>query len=106
MVHYHLFEIAVEYERTLKASEKYEELIARLETETRADLVLYLFSDEQIGAHLQWMFRNTRKEIVLVQLQEFVRNPLAAPAMCRYLPTTLGDTLRRLSCRKAATVSR
>ena len=62
MVDYQLFEIGIEYERTLKALKKYKELLATLETETRADLILYLFSDGQVGANLEWMFRNGRKE--------------------------------------------
>jgi hypothetical protein len=91
------FEIAVEYERTLKAAEKYEELLATLEAERRADVILYLFSDAQVGANLEWTFRNVKKEIVLAHQEDFVDNPLDGPATCRVLRTTLRDTLRRLT---------
>jgi hypothetical protein len=101
MVDYDFFEIGIEYERTLKASEKYDELVRILEAEPRADVILYLFSDEQIGSILQWIFRNARKEILLAQQEEFVRHALDTPAICRCLRTTLRDSLRRLRVQKS-----
>ena len=101
MVDYDFFEIGIEYERTLKASEKYLELVRILEAEPRADVILYLFSDEQIGSILQWIFRNTRKEILLAQQEEFVRHALDTPAICRCLRTTLRDSLRRIRIQKS-----
>jgi hypothetical protein len=95
-VDYTAFEIAIEYERTLKAAEKYEELLATLEAERRADVILYLFSDALVGANLEWIFRNVKKEILLAHQEDFVHNPLDGPATCRVLRTTLRDTLRRL----------
>jgi hypothetical protein len=106
MVDYQFHELGIEYERTLKASEKYQELLQALEAEKRLDVILYLFPDRQIGSALQWIFRNARKEVVLAQQEEFVHNPLDTPATCRYLTTTLRDCLRRSSCQKAAPVTR
>ena len=100
------YRIGIEYERTLKASERYEELAAKLEVESRVDVILYLFSEKTVGSALERIFRNARKEIVLAELEEFVCNPLDSSATRGYLTTTLRNSLRRIDARKEATVSR
>jgi len=90
----------------LKASEKYREVLGTLETERRAHVILYLFSDEVVGETLEWTFRNARKEIVLARQEEFVRSPLSGRVTSRYLTTTLADTLRRISDQQPATAGR
>jgi hypothetical protein len=102
MVDYQFFEIGIEYERTLKASEKYDGLAKALDAEARVDVILYLFSDEQIGSILQWIFRNAKKEILLARQEEFVRNSLDTPAICRCVRTTLRDSLRRIKVQKSS----
>jgi hypothetical protein len=100
MVDDRYYKIGIEYERTLKASERYGELLAKLEAESRLNMILYLFSDPTIGAALDWAFRNARKEIVLAQLEEFVTSPLDSPATRRCLSTTLRHSLRRINTQR------
>jgi hypothetical protein len=91
------FEIGIEYERSLKSADKYEELRSKLESEDRADAILYLFSKAEIGTKLQWAFRNSQKDIVIAHHEQFVASPLEAPAVCRILQTTLCDVLRSVA---------
>ena len=95
------FEIGLEYERTLKAAERYDELLAKLQNETRAETVVYLFSDAEIGAKLEWAFRNIKTEVLVAPHDEFVRNPFDAPVMCRLLRTTVREVLRRTANQKS-----
>lgn len=91
------FEIGIEYERSLKSADKYEELRTKLESEDHADVILYLFSKAEIGTKLEWAFRNAKKTIVLARHEQFVSNPLEAPAVCRVLRTTLRHVLRNVA---------
>ena len=102
LVDHQTFEVGFEYERTLKAAERYEELLARLQNETRAETVVYLFSDAEIGAKLEWAFRNIKTEVLVAPHEQFVRNPLDAPVMCRLLRTTVREVLRRAGTQKSA----
>jgi hypothetical protein len=101
LVDHQTFEVGFEYERTLKASERYDELLAKLQDETRAETVVYLFSNAEIGGKLEWAFRNIKTDVLVVAHDEFVRNPLDAPVMCRLLRTTVREVLRRAGAQKS-----
>jgi hypothetical protein len=101
LVDHQTFEVGFEYERTLKASERYDELLAKLQDETRAETVVYLFSDAEIDGKLEWAFRNIKTDVLVVAHDEFVRNPLDAPVMCRLLWTTVREVLRGAGAQKS-----
>jgi hypothetical protein len=60
-----------------------------------------LFSEAEIGAKLEWAFRNIKTEVLVAPHDEFVRNPFDAPVMCRLLRTTVRDVLRRTANQKS-----
>lgn len=97
------YRIAIEYERSLKSSERYQEIIAAIAGERQVHLVLYLTSSVDLLYQLKAEFDRQEFPVVLAPSHVFCLNPLTArlyptstlgsgraslPALLRLLPAT------------------
>lgn len=81
------YRIAIEYERSLKSSARYEEILAAIKDEDQIDLLVYLTSSIDLLYQLKAEFEDQKFPIVLVPSRTFC----LSPAMTRmYLTTSLG----------------
>jgi hypothetical protein len=81
------FRIAVEYERSLKSSDRYRELISSIASERQVCLVLYLTSSVDLLYQLKAEFDRQEFPLALVPSHSFRINPLTARL---YLTRTFG----------------
>jgi hypothetical protein len=83
------YRIAIEYERSLKSSERYQEIISAITGERQVELVLYLTSSVDLLYQLKAEFERRDFPIALAPSNLFCLNPLTA----RLYPTrSLGAT--------------
>jgi len=83
------YRIAIEYERSLKSSERYQEIISAITIERQVDLVLYLTSSLDLLYQLKAEFERRDYPIALAPSHAFCLNPITA----RLYPTrSLGAT--------------
>jgi hypothetical protein len=81
------FRIAIEYERSLKSSERYRELISSIASERQVRLVLYFTSSVDLLYQLKPEFDRQEFPVALVPSHIFRINPLTARL---YLTRALG----------------
>jgi hypothetical protein len=72
------YRIAIEYERSLKSSERYQEIISAITIERQVDLVLYLTSSVDLLYQLKAEFERRDYPIALAPSHAFCLNPLTA----------------------------
>ncbi len=96
------YRIAVEYERSLKSSERYRDVVSAIAGERQVRMVLYLTSSADLLYQLKAEFDRQHFPVALATSRSFCFNPLAArlyltrafdaqratlPALLRTLPT-------------------
>ncbi len=72
------YRIAIEYERSLKSSRRYDEIIAAIASERQIHVVLYLTSSVDLLYQLKAEFDRQTFPIALASSHVFCQNPLAA----------------------------
>ena len=72
------YRIAIEYERSLKSSKRYQEIISAIANERQIRLVLYLTSSVDLLYQLKSEFDSQTFPIALALSHVFCQNPLAA----------------------------
>jgi hypothetical protein len=88
-------EIGLEYERSLKAVERYREAASRIEDEHRVDAVVYLCPSNNTFTTISDVFFRSHKTVLVAMMEEFVRDPLDGHAELRMLATSLRQELRK-----------
>jgi hypothetical protein len=88
-------EIGLEYERSLKAVERYREAASRIEDEHRVDAVVYLCPSNNTFTTISDVFFRSHKTVLVAMMEEFVRDPLDGHAELRMLATSLRQELRQ-----------
>jgi hypothetical protein len=71
------YRIAVEYERSLKAATRYQEIVAAIEDEDQIQLLVYMTSSIDLLYQLKAEFEEQRFPVVLVSARSFCMSPLA-----------------------------
>lgn len=71
------YRIALEYERSLKASTRYQEIVAAIEDEDQVQLLVYMTSSIDLLYQLKAEFEEQKFPIVLVPARSFCMSPLA-----------------------------
>jgi len=71
------YRIALEYERSLKASTRYQEIVAAIEDEDQVQLLVYMTSSIDLLYQLKAEFEEQRFPIALVNARSFCLSPLA-----------------------------
>ena len=71
------YRIALEYERSLKASTRYQEIVAAIEDEDQVQLLVYMTSSTDLLYQLKAEFEEQRFPIVLVPARSFCISPRA-----------------------------
>lgn len=69
-------EFAIEYERSLKAQERYEMIVKMLADEKRLGVILYLASSYEVTATLRRYLQNTRQNVLVGLAGEFKKDLL------------------------------
>lgn len=77
----HQYQIAIEYERTPKARERYADVRRLIERERHVDCVLYLMSAYPLLAHVAKSFERCATPVFFALLDDFVRNTLETMVM-------------------------
>ncbi|MGH9631152.1 MAG: hypothetical protein ACRD7E_22840 [Bryobacteraceae bacterium] len=89
-------DLAIEYEHTLKRpAERYAAVRTKIEREKRADAVLFVTPTPALSLSLRSQFRDVRKTVLFVQLQDLDSQRLQATVDYNYLSMTLGEALQR-----------
>jgi hypothetical protein len=89
-----VYEIALEYERSLKPAAKYIEILAKLTNPDPVDAVVYLCPNHRILRSIREVFRSPLKKPVLVADHEhFVGDPVNAMLEWCYRETTMHSAL-------------
>jgi hypothetical protein len=70
------FRIALEYEKSLKTSARYQEIVAAIEEEDQIHLLVYMTSSLDLLYQLKAEFEEQKFPIVLVPARSFCMNPL------------------------------
>jgi hypothetical protein len=100
------YRIALEYERSLKASTRYQEIVAAIEDEDQVQLLVYMTSSIDLLYQLKAEFEEQRFPIALVTARSFCMSPLATRMYStRSLggqKATLEDVLAAIPRRKSA----
>jgi hypothetical protein len=95
------YRIAIEYERSLKSSKRYDEIISAIASERQIQMVLYLTSSVDLLYQLKAEFESQKFPIVLAPSHAFCQNPLAirlyAASSVNGNRTTLPSVLRSLA---------
>ena len=81
------YRIALEYERSLKTSMRYQEIVASIEDEDQVQLLVYMTSSIDLLYQLKAEFEEQRFPIALVTARSFCISPLAT---CMYSTRSLG----------------
>lgn len=84
----HCMEVSagIEYERTLKAAQRYREIVKVVKEERQLDLLLYLTSSIDLVYQLRAEFEELDFPIVFVPSGPFCRNPLDLPMYSTLFP--------------------
>jgi hypothetical protein len=102
------YRIALEYERSLKSSARYREVVAAIEDENQIQLLVYFASSIDLLYQLKAEFEDQRFPIVLATSRSFCMSPLATRLYStRSLggnKTTLEDILEAIPSRQRAIV--
>jgi hypothetical protein len=97
------YRIALEYERSLKSSTRYKEVVAAIEDENQIQLLVYFTSSIDLLYQLKAEFEDQRFPIVLATSRSFCMSPLATRLYStRSLggnKTTLEDILETITTR-------
>jgi hypothetical protein len=100
------YRIALEYERSLKSSARYKEVLAAIEDENQIQLLVYFTSSIDLLYQLKAEFEDQRFPIVLATSRSFCMSPLATRLYStRSLggnKTTLEDILEAIPTRQRA----
>ena len=83
------YRIAIEYERSLKSSERYQEVISAIKDESQIDVLVYLTSSVDLLYQLKAEFEDQTFPIVMAPSRLFCLNPLTARI---HLTRSLGGT--------------
>jgi hypothetical protein len=71
------YRIALEYERSLKSSARYQEIVAAIEDEDQVQLLVYMTSSVDLLYQLKAEFEEQRFPIALVPARSFCMSPRA-----------------------------
>jgi hypothetical protein len=77
---YELCKIGIEYERSLKAIERYQEIVSKLDDERGVQVVLYLCPNDDTLRTITDVFLRSKKPVIAALMEDFVANPLGARA--------------------------
>ncbi len=103
------YRIALEYERSLKSSARYREVIAAIEDENQIQLLVYFTSSIDLLYQLKAEFEDQRFPIVLATSRSFCMSPLATRLYStRSLggnKTTLEDILEAIPSRQRRVIA-
>jgi hypothetical protein len=101
-----IYEIGLEYERSLKPAKKYLEIQARLSNRDNVDAVVYVCPSTEILQSVREIFSGYLKKPVLVaKHEEFIAGPLNAMLDWSYRETTLHGALLEIRERSASAAS-
>jgi hypothetical protein len=67
---------ALEYERTAKSEEQYDDILSKFEAEDRLDRFLYLAPSENVLKFVSWRFRNCKRHVCFGLLADWYRRLL------------------------------
>ena len=99
---YELCKIGIEYERSLKTIDKYQEIGSKLADERGVQAVLYLCPNNEILRTITDVFFRSRKTVIVALMEDFVANPLGGRAEVNLLTTTFQAELRKICHQQAA----
>jgi hypothetical protein len=99
---YELCKIGIEYERTLKAIERYQEIASKLDEDRGVQAVLYLCANNDALRTITDVFFQSKKPVIAALMEDFVTNPLGARAEVRLLTTTFKTELQKICLQQAA----
>ena len=99
---YELCKIGIEYERSLKAIERYQEIVCKLNDERGVHAVLYLCPNRDALRTITDVFFQSKKPVIAALMEDFVANPLGGRAEVNLLSTTLQAELRKICHQQAA----
>jgi hypothetical protein len=97
-----LYRVGIEYERSLKAFERYQEIASRLADERRIQAVLYLCPNYETLRAISHVFVRAPKTVIVAIMDDFVENPLEGRVLVRLGMTTLRTELCRISRQTAS----
>jgi hypothetical protein len=103
---YELCKIGIEYERSLKAIERYQEIVSKLDNERGVQAVLYLCPNNDTLRTITDVFFRSKKPVIAALMEDFVANPLCARAEVNLLTTTFKTELQKICQQAATTVQR
>jgi hypothetical protein len=92
-----LCKIGIEYERSLKAIEKYREIASKLTDERGVQAILYLCPSNDVLRTIADVFFRSKKTVMVALMEEFVASPIDGRAEVNLLTTSLGAELRKIS---------
>lgn len=95
MIDGEIHEIGIEYERSLKAVERYQETAAKIEDERRVNAVVYLCPNKTTFATISDVFFRSHATALVAMMEEFVASPLDGRAELRMLTTSLRQELQK-----------
>jgi hypothetical protein len=90
-----IYEIGIEYERSLKAVERYQDTAAKIDDERSVHAVVYLCPSINTFTAISDAFFHSRKTVLVAMMEEFVGNPLDGRADLRMLTTSLRQELHK-----------
>ena len=103
---YELCKIGIEYERSLKAIERYQEIASKLDEDRGVQAVLYLCPNNDALRTITDVFFRSKKPVIAALMEDFVANPLGARAEVSLLTTTFKTELQKICQQAATTVQR
>jgi hypothetical protein len=95
MIDGEIYEIGFEYERSLKAIERYKDTAAKIDDERRVHVVVYLCPSNNTFTTISDAFFGAHKTVLVAMMEEFVANPLDGRAELRMLTTSLRQELQK-----------
>jgi len=99
---YELCKIGIEYERSLKTIDKYQEIGSKLADERGVHAVLYLCPNNDILRTITDVFFRSKKPVIAALMEDFVANPLGGRAEVNLLTTTFQAELQKICHQQAA----
>lgn len=88
--------VGIEYERTLKSSQRYSEIVNAIKEERQIDLLIYLTASMDLVYQLKAKFEDLDFPTVIAPSGAFCRNPLELPMHSTILPGPQKATLSEL----------
>ena len=101
-----VYRIGIEYERSLKAIERYQEIASKLADERGVQAVLYLCPNHETLTTISHVFFRATKTVIVAMMEDFVANPLDGRAQVNVLTTSLRTELQRISQQTTSTQQR